>query len=143
MESVADYVQDLDTFSPNCAASFAKEEKLTSRLVGSTKLIVRLAWGEAIPEGAEPNLGWFTLTEIKVFCKLWGHVNRILPDEALQIQSAAMASLPAEAPRFVAPIPEELPFCENCQIRASEKLSPPELKKLTLFSLRCPQYLVD
>lgn len=116
---VRDALRDIHTASPECTMRLISNEVVKKFVTESLVLMVRVAWGEAVPELGPTVYGWMTYSEFGLFCNLKFNLQKVMLDE--------------EWEAFVRGVVGKLPGVKQITFR--------EAFERSLFSVRCESVL--
>jgi hypothetical protein len=80
-ETVRFAIRDIQIATYDCVPRLLSEEWIQKTLIDSMTLMVKLAWGENVPELGPSMYGWHRPIELVVFCNLKNLIRRSLSDE--------------------------------------------------------------
>ncbi len=117
--SLKKIVRDLQDVPSECLAQTTSLEEIRSALLTGTELLVKIAWGEAPPTSAADKFNWLESGDVALFCQLRTMISA------------------AYGPEFW----EQLRARITSKLPGVEKVTAQNQWTLSLFSVRCEQYL--
>ncbi|MEY4616225.1 MAG: hypothetical protein RJB66_1185 [Pseudomonadota bacterium] len=72
---------DIQSAPYECTDRLVTQEWLRKVLTNSMVLMIKVAWGDKVPESGPAVFGWMTPSELSVFCKIQEYVKRTMTDE--------------------------------------------------------------
>jgi hypothetical protein len=124
--------------SSECTTKIFEVPEVQLALNNGIELMARIAWGNQPPEPGVSRFGWLQEGDLAVFCRLRGIYLRAFGEEGwTEKRLAVFAKLPGEAP----PAGSDPSVITVEQKKATQVLTEQEIWNLSIFSVRCENYL--